>query len=128
MAILVRDGLCLLQSEARQCPPGWSSIHISIMPFSKPTWFLSSPVNSPLQDTILPSFYSPLFGAIIWVVITDALVAGKGKGVGCVRTAAQALPGLMRGCQPPRAGGKLELRQLLFQNLTSVTEPGIIRL
>lgn len=108
-----RDGVCVLHPEVRQRPPGWSAqsqslYHISIMPFSKPTCFLSGPVNFPLQDIILLSFYSTLFWAIICVVITDFFVADKLKGFGCLRTAAQALPGLMCRCEPPRAGCELE--------------------
>lgn len=94
-------------------PPGWppqsqSLCHMSVLPFSKPACFLSSPMNLPLQDIILLSFYSTLFQAVICVVIMDFLVADKLKGFRCLRTAAQASPGLMCWCQPLRAGCKLE--------------------
>ena len=39
------------------------------------------------------AFYSTLFSAIIWVVITDFLAAEKLKGLGCLRTAARLCPG-----------------------------------
>lgn len=78
----------------------WAFLTVSDSPahlhyaFSKPTCFLSGPVNLLLRGVILFSFYSTLFWAIICVaLITDFLAADKLKGLGCPRTAARLCPG-----------------------------------
>lgn len=81
-----------------------------------------------LQDIVFLSFYSTLFWAVICVAITDLLVANKWKSFGCLKTAAQACLGWCIDVSLRAQGMCQSLDQLLFQNCTPVTQPGIIRL
>ena len=118
-----------------EVPSSWAVLTVSDSPshlhyaFSKPTCFLSGAVNLLLRSVILLSFYSTLFWAIICVaIITDFLAVDKLKGLGCLGTAAQLCPSWCIDVGLPVWGGSRNLDQLFFQNCTSVTEPGIIRL